>query len=491
MPSYLEGQPLQLLSGKKTTHLGDGWASCNGALYVAAGHGLNKLIAQTNKYNINIMRDIFSSLDCGGIEVEVVKSPSVSEYDHMVEMTKLGYVAPHNYMFLYARRFTPSKITWDVSKVKKKICYGFKAGFKAHNKTPPNIDGILSHLKEMYPGFEFLHLTHPMTINDYIEHLSTCYFYIGLDQGIGHINRSVGAPMFIIRYKHDIERCYIPEFCDYKCILFNDPDLKNTIGSYLDSLPCLNGIDSSFKIYAHEGGSYLEGATLQLNDWTTRVHLGDGWAACSSALSIAFAHNLKKLVCKTNRKSVDKTRDMFNALDKKGVEISVVSGDNYDGEYEVIEEMKKAGLTETNNYACRFVKAKDTWNVSKIEKKICYGFEAKYKIYWKTPPNLDEILQEVKDMYPGFEFLHLTSPHNIEDYVRELSTCYFYIGLDQGIGHVNRSVGAPMFIIRFGHDIEKCFIPEFCDYKCILFNDPDIESTIKDYLGLVPGLPIL
>jgi hypothetical protein len=188
--SYLEGTPLQLFAGKNVTHLGDGWS---------------------------------------------IVGNEPAKYDVPGELMKLGQPLIKHSNYLYCRWFLPTKTTWNIEKVEKKICYGIVSKYAARNKIPPNMDEIMEKLRGMYPGFEFVELSRPLTVADYVRELSSCYFFFGTDNGIGHINRSVGAPMFILRYKHGIDHCFVPEFCNYHEIKFQDEDIEDQIKSYLSA----------------------------------------------------------------------------------------------------------------------------------------------------------------------------------------------------------------------------------------------------------------
>jgi len=70
------------------------------------------------------------------------------------------------------------------------------------SKAPPDVMSILT----AFPDKKFIKLGLPLSIENIVEHLSTCTLLVSIDNGIGHIARSVGCPHVLIEHEWDVER---------------------------------------------------------------------------------------------------------------------------------------------------------------------------------------------------------------------------------------------------------------------------------------------
>ena len=69
---------------------------------------------------------------------------------------------------------------------------------KGQNVTEEEAKMICSALEDI--GFKHMVLGRPMSIEQIVEYLSRCRFFIGIDSGISHIAHSItGLPVFIIK----------------------------------------------------------------------------------------------------------------------------------------------------------------------------------------------------------------------------------------------------------------------------------------------------
>jgi hypothetical protein len=117
-------------------------------------------------------------------------------------------------------------------------------------------------------------------------------------------------------------------------------------------------------------------------------------------------------------------------------------------------------------------------------KKICYTFEANWIVDKKIPPGIERIL-EVKD-FQEYEFVKMGLPISLEDNVKLLSECAMFVGVDNGICHVARSVGCPSFLIEHLHPMKNGFPYEYCKYTHCYGVDDTINKMMK-HLGDMNG----
>jgi hypothetical protein len=89
---------------------------------------------------------------------------------------------------------------WEnIEKKENKVCVAYDANFCKDQKTPIYLKQLNEVLSE---DFEVVELTHPMTVNEYITHLSECKCFFTVENGISHIARSVGCPIIITEHQY-------------------------------------------------------------------------------------------------------------------------------------------------------------------------------------------------------------------------------------------------------------------------------------------------
>jgi hypothetical protein len=197
---YLDGQRLNIWdSTKKRIHLGDAIAALNAGIYVAKMRKLRSIklsIAYVSyrRGNLKFMKEMLKTIDTGDLDVEIVKS-SGTEPKVTDELYLLG--VPHvGLNYIYDATYCRSKIRRS-SQIQKKICYCWDAIYR-RGEVPKDIDLLLDVLKNEFPGYEFVKLGLPKTVNGDLLELSDCYFYIGFDSGVAHLCRLMGAPLFLL-----------------------------------------------------------------------------------------------------------------------------------------------------------------------------------------------------------------------------------------------------------------------------------------------------
>ena len=181
----------------KDKHLGDLWATLS---YCVVNDAEIVIDDKCDKDRINFIKNLlYNFYNSENIKVEVGKKEEGTER-----------IRNHSKMFAHPYRMT--KLLYE--NFTNKICYAFTANWKKEEKIPPWI----SQLEEKLKSIDAINIIKPMDINEAIGHLTACKFFITVDSGLAHIARSVGCPLYIIKYKLDITRPYPKEFCDHTVI---------------------------------------------------------------------------------------------------------------------------------------------------------------------------------------------------------------------------------------------------------------------------------
>jgi hypothetical protein len=84
-----------------------------------------------------------------------------------------------------------------------RICYQLDGISNAIKKNPP--PGDIPRLTNFINGYEFIKLGRPLTIIQNIEELLHCDLFFGVCSGISFIAHSVGCPVFLIQYSHQLD----------------------------------------------------------------------------------------------------------------------------------------------------------------------------------------------------------------------------------------------------------------------------------------------
>lgn len=100
-----------------------------------------------------------------------------------------------NFKKLYGVKPIPTKVRHNGSIKYNKITYTMDAVFMKEDKLDPSWLDVLGY------NVPWICVEKPMTFVDKVEAIAKSDLYIGPDNGIAHLCRSIGTPMIILEYK--------------------------------------------------------------------------------------------------------------------------------------------------------------------------------------------------------------------------------------------------------------------------------------------------
>lgn len=166
---------------------------------------------------------IVNSLDLGDFRPPIVFSDRVtySHYGTLVDNPNASYSCP----------YYPTKIRHTPNQ-SKTIALSLDASWNAISKTPPLNEPIQKLLKSL-PDYKFIQInrkTYPDVVS-VIELLSRVAILISVDNGIAHIARSVGVPLFLIEHQLSLDRGFPTFACRYQKVIIDT--LPSVVYHYL------------------------------------------------------------------------------------------------------------------------------------------------------------------------------------------------------------------------------------------------------------------
>lgn len=177
-------------------HLGDCWAYMAWLLTREGDDRCTKVVSP-NSDRVDFYRRIYNLMDTdGSLVFEVSK-----EYDQKIGKRR----------FLVDCIYPRTKITYECKT--NIICYTFDANSFVDRKIPPNISKILQ--VESFKNYKFVDVGLPLTLEDSIKLLSSCKIFVGVDNGLSHVARSVGCPSFLVEYLFPITNAFPYEYFEY------------------------------------------------------------------------------------------------------------------------------------------------------------------------------------------------------------------------------------------------------------------------------------
>ena len=183
-------------------------------------------------------------------------------------------------------------------------------------------------------------------------------------------------------------------------------------------------------------------------------HLGDCW----SYMNFLLYKNPQGVIRCTspNPDRVEFYKRIYNLLNSDTKVIFEV-GSDYDYSYSKSKQMVEF----------KFLSTKIKYRAGNY---ICYSFDANWIVDKKIPQNVDEILKHKS--FCDIQKIKCSLPLSIEDDVYLLANCKLYVGVDNGISHIAKSVGCPMLLIEHIHPLEDGFPSKYNNYiKAIGVND--------------------
>jgi len=187
----------------KVRHLGDNWARLNFNILNVKS---NVIIKMKKNNEINYYENLLSLLDLS----EWPWSIRIAKWNENIQINKKTI----DNTSVYKKKYFPTKIKWSKDKMTNTIGYSFEANFLKHEKIPPWLNILI--LKTLFPNLVFIKLGLPMSLSTIITILSSCKCYIGIDNGITHVARSVGCPIGIIEHIYNVEIGHPSDIVSYK-----------------------------------------------------------------------------------------------------------------------------------------------------------------------------------------------------------------------------------------------------------------------------------
>ena len=175
-------------------HLGDCWAYMNYLLDVADGKPI--IAVSPNPDRVEWYRRIYDLLehdDCISFEVSG---------DYRRKLGKQRMFVDRVY----------HKVKKQYTQTDNTIAYSITARSFNEQDLHRQLTGFVGDVEE----YKYIECGLPMEIEEIVDILSRCTLYVGIDNGVSHLARSVGCPMIFLNARcHDITHAHPKQFCDY------------------------------------------------------------------------------------------------------------------------------------------------------------------------------------------------------------------------------------------------------------------------------------
>ncbi len=131
-----------------------------------------------------------------------------------------GYnVRFRNFKKIYGNKPVPTVIRYNKKSENIKISYTMDAVYMKNDKINPEWKSIIEH--------DWKCVEKPMSFLDAVKNISESSLYIGPDNGISHLCRSIGTPMILLEYKKPIIEAF-PNTNEYVICRTNE-EIQNQI----------------------------------------------------------------------------------------------------------------------------------------------------------------------------------------------------------------------------------------------------------------------
>jgi hypothetical protein len=186
-------------------HLGDRWARLNCALrLLEAGDDFALCIRD------DLTREILELLDVGALQpVLTTETPNDNHISkrliHRIDSGDAAYRTP----------YFPTKREWRPNG--QIVSYSFSANYTRAAKVPPQPAQIIEELRSNLPSYHFVEVgkLHQASVTEVVRILAQSHCLLSIDNGIAHIARSVGVPLFLLEHLAPISRGFPPGMCRY------------------------------------------------------------------------------------------------------------------------------------------------------------------------------------------------------------------------------------------------------------------------------------
>lgn len=189
-------------------HLGDRWARLNLALRrIEGGEEIALYLPDDGA------REILSSLDIGHIQPNLLaEKPAIdAESRKIIRQISTGETA-------YRCRSLPAKMRHTPAG--RLVGVSLAANWRPSEKIPTGIENTISSLRSLLPSHEFVSVgkPHQNSVTELVAALARLQLLLSVDNGVAHVARSVGVPLFLLEHLLPISRGFPREACDYTLV---------------------------------------------------------------------------------------------------------------------------------------------------------------------------------------------------------------------------------------------------------------------------------
>jgi hypothetical protein len=185
-------------------HLGDRWARLNYAL---------RLLEAGEQFAISLpdadAHRILDALDTGALKIETLPpEPAGHAKSHgLIRKIDACTDAYHCRYFPTKQRHCPDG---------RVIGCAVNANWRAGEKVPSDIGARMQDLQRALPGWRLqpLGLPHQANVSELVDALCGVQLLVSVDNGVAHVARSVGVPLFLIEHRLPIARGFPEEACE-------------------------------------------------------------------------------------------------------------------------------------------------------------------------------------------------------------------------------------------------------------------------------------
>lgn len=207
----------------RCSHLGDNWSRINTALRLSQKQRV--YLRCRYRHCVPIVTEILGLLDIQNTDLHVVdREPPDSEL-----VTRLVESAAS-----YGTAYFRTKLKHQAERTRPVIAYSFDANWRADEKIPLDVEQLLVALQAKLPHVRMMRVGLPMTLPEVVQTLSTAKLLVSVDNGIAHVARSVGVPLFLIQHLLPVTRGFPTHACDYTTVTMQNA--AETITAYLEAL---------------------------------------------------------------------------------------------------------------------------------------------------------------------------------------------------------------------------------------------------------------
>lgn len=188
----------------KCGHLGDVWSRTNFALRIAESVPLS--FGFRDPRCRPFVEEVVDLLEISEVHFEFVAaqpngSESITSYVESVAS--------------YQARYFPTKVKHSPAKAEKLVAFSCDAQWRREEKVPSGLDTAVQDLALLREDYRFVRVGLPMSIGEIVRVSAAATLVLSVDNGIAHVARSVGTPLYLIEHRWGLERGFPTGACSY------------------------------------------------------------------------------------------------------------------------------------------------------------------------------------------------------------------------------------------------------------------------------------